>query len=182
MLLAFSACEESEDIDEELQAQIEAEAEAKKGSIENIAVTDGDGNTISDTTPISLTNGDNYTIKLKAILMNDISLAGEEWTPIPAFKGTFDGNSHTISNLTINSSDSYQGLFATINGATITDLTLKDPKVTGSDSVGAICGSATEGATILRCHIDGGTISGDDERVGGVVGYCYVTVTTTETT
>ena len=38
------------------------------------------------------------------ILMNDIDLGGKEWSPIGtsddiSFRGTFDGNSHLISNL-----------------------------------------------------------------------------------
>ena len=34
-------------------------------------------------------------------LMADIDLQGANWTPIASFKGTFDGNLHTISNLKI---------------------------------------------------------------------------------
>ncbi len=46
------------------------------------------------------------TLKYKVfILMDDIDLAGKEWTPIGngsnAFTGCFRGNNNTISNLTI---------------------------------------------------------------------------------
>lgn len=33
-------------------------------------------------------------------LLADIDMTGIEWTPIPSFKGIFDGNGHTIDNLT----------------------------------------------------------------------------------
>ena len=34
-------------------------------------------------------------------LMKDIDLMGNDWTPVKAFKGTFDGNNKTISNMVI---------------------------------------------------------------------------------
>ena len=37
----------------------------------------------------------------KYILMADIDMDGKKWTPIENFSGVFDGNCHTISNLTI---------------------------------------------------------------------------------
>jgi hypothetical protein len=54
------------------------------------------------------------------ILMNDIDLASKSWTPIAlnnftgsddprAFSGTFDGNGHTISNLSIQGAYGYSG-------------------------------------------------------------------------
>ena len=44
-----------------------------------------------------------------AVLCNDIDLGGEEWTPIgknysSAFKGSFDGQGHTVSGLSITGS------------------------------------------------------------------------------
>lgn len=37
-----------------------------------------------------------------AVLENDIDMTGETWEPIETYSGTFNGNGHTISNLTIN--------------------------------------------------------------------------------
>ena len=37
----------------------------------------------------------------KYILMADVDMAGKKWTPIENFSGVFDGNCHTISNLTV---------------------------------------------------------------------------------
>ena len=49
-------------------------------------------------------NGDTF------LLMADIDLGGREWEPF-AFKGTFDGKGHTISNMTMNKSLSVRGSY-----------------------------------------------------------------------
>lgn len=55
-------------------------------------------------------------------LDGDIDLAGKLWTPVKGFKGTFDGQGHKISNLTINNEfdtanrEVYLGLFQDITG------------------------------------------------------------------
>lgn len=38
----------------------------------------------------------------KFYLANDIDLAGEDWIPITYFDGIFDGQGHTIKNMTVN--------------------------------------------------------------------------------
>jgi len=48
------------------------------------------------------------------ILTADVNLAGETLTPVGNFTGVFDGNGHTISNLTIDTAGAdidYLGLF-----------------------------------------------------------------------
>ena len=78
----------------------------------------------------------------KAVLLtSDITLSGN-WTPIGTyseetpddhyldvevnkpFKGIFDGCNHTISNLQINSTEDYQGLFGLVIDGTIRDITI----------------------------------------------------------
>lgn len=68
---------------------------------------------------------------------------GEEisWEPIGsnnAFKGTFDGNNYTISNIYIKSNEYYQGLFAIINGAIIKNIIIDNSIITGSHYIGVI--------------------------------------------
>lgn len=57
----------------------------------------------------------------------DIELT-QSWTPIGTvgrpFRGTFDGNGWTISNITIDGEFTYQGLFGYTNGATIKNLNI----------------------------------------------------------
>lgn len=83
----------------------------KEGNV-IITCTTNDGSNISKTCNIQILNGSLiYTrAELDAIrnnpggsyiLMNDIDLSGENWTPIPEFWGTLDGNGHSIDNMTI---------------------------------------------------------------------------------
>lgn len=103
------------------------------------------------------------------ILENDLDLHGIDFTPIPIFSGTFQGNGHTISGLTLTGSGNVRGLFRYIqNGATVQDLT-----VTGTihpnghqDDLGLLAGS--NAGRLLNC-IASGTVMGDN-RIGGLVG------------
>ncbi|WP_337765586.1 GLUG motif-containing protein, partial [Dysosmobacter sp.] len=103
------------------------------------------------------------------ILENDLDLHGIDFTPIPTFSGTFQGNGHTISGLTLTGSGNVRGLFRYIQtGATVQDLT-----VTGTihpnghqDDLGLLAGS--NAGRILNC-IASGTVMGDN-RIGGLVG------------
>ncbi|MDR0768179.1 MAG: hypothetical protein LBE57_07140, partial [Methanosarcinales archaeon] len=106
------------------------------------------------------------------ILGQNITLTGE-WTPIGSlanpFTGRLDGNGKTISNLTINSTSPYVGLFSCTSGASITNLTLESAVVqsTASNS-GALAGQANN--TIF----DNITITGDikgNSQVGGLAGF-----------
>ena len=61
------------------------------------------------------------------------------------FKGTFDGNGHVISNLTIyNTTTDYQGLFGrAVSGSTLKNVGLEGGSVKGKSYVGLY-------ATIVR--------------------------------
>lgn len=71
-----------------------------------------------------------------AVLTADISLAGETWTPIGSYAGTFDGNYHCISNLQC-SGGSNLGMFANLEG-TVQNLGLTDVHIQGKNYVGGI--------------------------------------------
>jgi len=87
---------------------------------------------------------------------------------IPAFKGVFDGNDHTISHLTINGGG-YLGLFGTLNwGAKVRNLRIVDVNITGSgDYIGGLAGD--NGDSIANC-CSNGLVSGTGRYVGGLVG------------
>ena len=83
-----------------------------------------------------------------------------------AFSGSFDGDGHTISNLTINAgSNSYVGLFGYSTG-TITNIGLIDSYVEGSYYVGALAGYST--GDISNSYATG-SVTGEG-NVGGLVG------------
>ena len=105
-------------------------------------------------------------------LTADIDLSGyDNWTPIGAnyntFSGTFTGNSHTISGLTINApAQSGVGLFGLLVGS-VSDLYLSNVNITGYQNVGGIAGEVW--GSIRHCAVIGGTVSGY-ENTGGIAG------------
>lgn len=110
---------------------------------------------------------DNYN----AVLTKDIDLGGKNWTPIGKsgypYKGTFDGQGHTVSGLYISAATSdYQGLFGYVNGGTIQNLAVAGA-VTGKFYVAGIVGNLGSG-TVSRC-VNKATVEGRNQT-GGVIG------------
>ena len=111
---------------------------------------------------------------LNITLNADITLTGEEWTPISDYAGTFDGNNKTITGLTINQSTTDNiGLFASIaESGTVKNLTLKDVDITAGSYAGAIAGENR--GTIENCSVSGSvTSSSNNSFVGGITGWNY---------
>ena len=102
-------------------------------------------------------------------LAKDITLT-EVWTPIGnssnQYAGTFDGDNHTITGLTLNAGD-YIGLFGEVGGnGTVKNLKLTNVNVLGNNCVGAVVGW-NEGI-ISGCSVSG-NIKGY-MSIGGVAG------------
>ena len=119
---------------------------------------------------------ENYTFKLTA----DIDLNNHEWTPIGSkitFKGTFDGQGHTVSNLKCTTSKQ-GGLFANIAHATVKDVTVSGSVSFNTDNgvcqLGGIVAYVTDNSTITGCT-NQCTIAATGSRnkcnVGGIAGY-----------
>ncbi len=110
------------------------------------------------------------------------------WTTIGSsgntYKGTFDGQGYTVSNLWINRpTTSYQGLFGYINGATIKNLTLKDADITGNGNTAGFATQLQNGSIVNNCHLTGSSkLYANGTNNGGIVGYssgttsipCYI--------
>lgn len=113
------------------------------------------------------------TVKLTA----DLDLSGEtNWTPIgnlvsypgQSFNGTFDGQNHTISNLTVNDNTpnyAVAGLFGSVENGTIKNLTVKNVKITSTYYAGGIVAYTANSPTIENCHVIGGTITTTPEQL-----------------
>ncbi|ADK80339.1 GLUG motif-containing protein [Sediminispirochaeta smaragdinae] len=146
-------------------------------------------------------------------LTADIDLSGYTtgagWDPIGeagnSFTGSFDGNGHKITGLTIYGTENYQGLFRSIDSSgSISNLGIENVNVIGPRYVGALAG--TSKGTITHCYstgmviaderfggglvggMTGGTISqcyssasvSGEERIGGLIGYIDQLVTISE--
>ena len=117
---------------------------------------------------------DSYSQNLTVILENDIDLSGVAFEAVPIFSGSFDGNGHTVSGLSITADGSAQGLFRYLTvTAVVQNLSVKgDIHPGGSrNQIGAIAGQ-NEGQ-ILNCSFTGQLSGGD--YVGGIVGINAVT-------
>lgn len=129
---------------------------------------------------------------IKCYLANDISLkavchpadaannvAEANWNPIGGenpFKGIFDGNKHTVSDLYINSSGSNLGLFGYVDGAEFKNVTVQG-NVTGfyeegneqsGQYVGLVLGVGTTKSKLENCE-SRGSVTGCS-YVGGIAG------------
>ncbi|WNJ16565.1 VPS10 domain-containing protein [Pontibacter sp. G13] len=115
-------------------------------------------------------------------LMQDLDMSGIAYTPIgkdgALFTGVFDGNGHTISNLTVTQQPTSSGtaMFGKSRGDVL-NLGLIDVNIvtTGVSRVAGIIGHM-DGGTLSRCYVQGGTIDvGTFGWAGSLVGVMWNT-------
>ena len=126
-------------------------------------------------------SGDNYSYQKFFKLGADITYDGTEnnYTPIGtcsnSFRGTFDGDGHTVSGIRINTSADYQGLFGYLggSGSKVKNVTLTNSTITANDKVGGIAGY-NGGHTVQNCRVEStvtiGAYSNSAYYHGGIVG------------
>ena len=112
-------------------------------------------------------------------LVNDIDLAGIDFYIIGSefypFTGSFNGNGHTISHMTIVGKN-YVGLFGLLeSGAEVKNLGVVDVNVTGAYYCGSLVGFNSGGS--ITTSYSTGVVSGDI-AVGGLVGVNSGSITT----
>ena len=126
--------------------------------------------------------GNNFN-GITLVLEKDIALSCDKddrtthFTPIginSSFKGTFDGNGHKISNLYVDRAGK-AGLFASIFGASIKNLTVEGTVVGSSSNgtdlgVGGIVGYSNSQILIENC-VSNVNVSSSCENTGGICGY-----------
>jgi hypothetical protein len=92
------------------------------------------------------------------------------------FSGVFDGDGHTIRNLTINRpSENEIGLFGRFSGGQLRNLNLEDTNIIGHNFVGGLVGSGGD-SEITNCHV-AGIVSGT-QCVGGLIGIAGISTIT----
>ena len=134
------------------------------------------------------------------VLGSNIDATASSFVPIgnnaTRFTGSFDGLGHTVSNLTINSTSNFTGLFGFTHGATIRNIGIAGAgsitgtashtgglvgflyystiinsyimeNVTGSAGTGGLVGRS-EGSTITACYAAGAVTGGNS--TGGLIG------------
>jgi len=105
-------------------------------------------------------------------LMNDLDFTDYEWVATgAAFKGTFDGQNHTVANLTFTATTGYGGIFARLNGATITNLVLDGIHVTSAERAGILAGRLENAtSTIANIVVKNSSVVGENSNgVGGLL-------------
>ena len=118
----------------------------------------------------------------------DLDLSGRNWTPIgntvdTSFRGNFDGNNHTISNLTVNNpSGDYNGLFGYVKGLVvepggndpgcdyIRNFVVKNANVRGRNYTGGVAGHVQGKLKFENVILDGATVEGAD-YTSGFIGF-----------
>lgn len=108
-------------------------------------------------------------------LGKDIDLESREWIPIGgnnaedsggnAFRGTFDGQGYSVSNVYISTGYHYVGFFGNMGGS-VRNLGIKSGTVTGGNKAAGLAGYAR--GTISSCY-SRATVSGT-ANAGGLVG------------
>ena len=113
----------------------------------------------------------------------DLSQTGTDWDPIGStgdpFKGVFDGNGFSISNLrNTGASAQYAGIFGVIESATVKNLTVSgatlQPSI-ASSYVGVIAGRSQRSNTLINLTLRNSTVGGVASGAsGGVIGEARV--------
>ncbi|MCI7088556.1 MAG: hypothetical protein MR960_01880, partial [Prevotella sp.] len=99
------------------------------------------------------------------------------WEPISKYPnswhGSFDGNNKTISNLYINTSDKYSGLFGSISGgnikSSIKDIIFEEVNITSTARRSGVLAGSAGNNDISGITVNNGSINGYS-YVGGIVG------------
>ncbi len=115
-------------------------------------------------------------------LAANINLSAHEWKPIGIdkeyyFRGVFDGDMYTISNLKINSLNyGTAGLFCVVgyySTGCVKNVIMDKVNITIGDSIGAIAGLADSGGVIENCIVKSSIITASGNKAGGIVGFLW---------
>ena len=109
-------------------------------------------------------------------LTTDLDMSSiDKWTPIGTlehpFDGVFNGGGHVIKNLKVDRAELYNGLFGYAQNATIYNMHLKNPSVSGSDYQGTVLGYANSNTHLSDILVTGTDyLAAGSGSVGGIVG------------
>jgi ankyrin repeat protein len=122
---------------------------------------------------VALSNTPSKWINTEFVLSDNIDLSEiENWKSIGdksnQFKGIFDGNDYTISNLKINNPDSSnQGLFGISQNANFKNITLSNVNIIAQKQIGALVGYS-KNCEFINCSTNGNILG--EKKIGGLIG------------
>ena len=97
------------------------------------------------------------------VLLRDVDLANAEWTPIGTtdnpFRGVFDGQNHTISNLKVTEYGAKSGLFGVVSGTANTAYTSIDDVWVSNVFVDTAIAESNYTAVIKNLHLEKATVA-----------------------
>ncbi|MDR1919238.1 MAG: fimbrillin family protein [Tannerellaceae bacterium] len=109
-----------------------------------------------------------------------LDLLSVNWTPIGSasahFTGEYNGGEYELTNLKVNVSTDYVGLFGAVTDAKLLNIRLVSGTVNGGSSVGGICG-ATHGSSSITNAYSGATVTGTGNHISGICGITAGTTT-----
>ena len=125
---------------------------------------------VSENRKTNLTLGADILLPTHNISVNENGRpSGSNWKTVPSFNGTIDGCGHSIVNLRTYGSDA-SFIDAGETSAVIKNLTFLTPVVYQSSTYLGVIAGRFEGTLIENCHVVGGSVTGDNNDVGGLVG------------
>ena len=125
-------------------------------------------------------NGGDYKTGLYFRLEADLDYSGKTYTPVGTiakwFNGNFNGNGHSITNVTLNAGyETDIGVFGMVDtDGTVQNLTLDQSSIVGGDFVGGIAGGCY--GSVLNCTVGTNVSVTGNNYVGGIVGDCHGSV------
>ncbi len=121
-------------------------------------------------------NGGEYTAN--AVLSADIDMTDKpwpnsigDWQSNHMYKGKFDGQGHSITNLTINTVRDYHGLFGVVGqDAEIKNFYIDGAITVNHNSIGIVSYTRDDNVLISNIHSNMNFSGASGKRVGGIVG------------
>ena len=136
----------------------------------------------------AVNSGENSFANKTVLLCSDLDLSALTWTPVGTeaapFKGTFDGQGYTITNMKVDITEAKAGVaagfFGRLNG-TVRNLNFSDASVTavlvtsGGDGAAVVAGTIFNTGLIENCTVKNSNVT-SNRLAAGFAGYAYGTV------
>lgn len=124
---------------------------------------------------ITLTASKNFLQEIDVNFTNTAVGGTASFTTFPiagTFLGTYDGGNKKLTNLIINSTANYVGLFQQSSGV-LKNLQVENCNVKANQSVGILAGACIQGSTLDNITLNNCTVEAISDYVGGIAGQIF---------